>query len=173
MKRRKSLFFENRDVFFDQLRLDIAKHIRLAGKAKVKTAVRLNVASDLDWSQFVTEFPQVSFYDYTKVKARALDDTWPTNYQLTYSLNERSRWQTTRAILDRGKNIAAVFSTRYHPQSGRIDALPDSYRLNNRHYEVIDGDVHDVRLKKLDGSGVIVGLRFKGSLKRRALAMKN
>lgn len=173
MKRRKNLFFENRELFLDQLRHDIAKHIRLANMAQVKTAVRLNVASDLDWSQFVTEFPQVSFYDYTKVKSRTLDENWPANYQLTYSLNERSRWQTTRAILERGKNVAAVFSTRYHPQSGRIDALPDSYRLNNREYQVIDGDVHDVRLQELDGSGVIVGLRFKGSLKRRAQAIKN
>ena len=173
MLRRKNLLFENRDLFFEYLRADIRLHIENAKSKRIKSAVRLNVASDLNWSQFVTEFPQVSFYDYTKVKSRTLNKNWPTNYELTYSLNERSRWQTTRAILDRGKNVAAVFSTRYHPQSGRIDALPDSYRLNNREYEVIDGDVHDVRLQELDGSGVIVGLRFKGSLKRRDQAMKN
>lgn len=169
MIRRKTLLFSNPKEFERLLRQDLERLIAKAEKAALKPACRLNVASDLDWRHIIEDYPQISFYDYTKVKRR-LKHNLP-NYQVTYSYHERSPWQTTRAQLERGSNVAAIFSTRYHPQSGTIGKLPDSWTIANREYPVIDGDSHDVRLSALDGSGVIVGLRFKGSLKRRLRAI--
>jgi hypothetical protein len=68
-----------------------------------------------------------------------------------------------RAWLDAGHNVSVVFDTDYFPQSGRIGELPADWRIGKKTYQVIDGDKHDMRLRHIDGSGVIVGLRFKGS----------
>lgn len=171
MIRRKRLLFENPVKFEALLRADIESHILAAENKRLTPTIRLNVASDLDWRQLIADYPEAKFYDYTKVRSR-LFARKPDNYELTYSLNERSSWQTARAQLSRGGNVAAIFSTRYHPQSGRIDPLPDSWTIGKREYQIVDGDVHDVRLRETDGSGVIVGLRFKGSLRRRQKAIE-
>jgi|GEM_PF-5277100 len=173
MTRRKLFLVKEPALFEERLRRDIERHIHSATIADLKPAVRLNVASDLDWSHIARDYPNARFYDYTKVKRRLTDPTWPANYELTYSHNERSHWRTSRAQLERGGNVAAVFSTRYHPQSGRIDVLPESWTIGRREFAVIDGDKSDVRLREADGAGVIVGLRFKGSLKRRHAAINN
>ena len=56
--------------------------------------------------------------------------------------------------LRNGRNVAAVFSTK------KGEALPKTYKG----YEVIDGDLHDVRYK--DKQGVVVGLRAKGDARK-------
>jgi hypothetical protein len=173
MLRRKALFVADRSQFDDQLRTEIARHAALAYRKRLRAAVRLNVASDLDWAHIAREFPDVQFYDYTKVRSRLFDPSWPSNYQLTYSVNERTDTRTVRTILDSSLNAAVVFSTRYWPQGGRIDTLPVEWRIGRKYYPVVDGDRFDVRLRQLDGAGVVVGLRFKGSLRRRALAIAN
>jgi len=173
MIRRKQMFFEHRSGFLDLLRADINTIVRRAENRGLSPAVRLNVATDLDWSDFAAEFPNCTFYDYTKVRSRLLRSDWPPNYQLTYSLNERSHGRTVQSQLERGGNVAVVFSTRYFPQRGLIGDLPESWKLHGKHYRVIDGDRYDMRLRELDGSGIIVGLRFKGSLKRRQHAIEN
>ncbi len=65
--------------------------------------------------------------------------------------------------MNAGHNISLVFDTDYFPQSGRIGELPAEWRIGRKTWKDIDGDKHDMRLRKFDGAGVIVGLRFKGS----------
>ena len=173
MVRRKTEFCADPKRCELLLRQDIEKHAERAEAQSAIPAIRLNVASDLDWSHIARDYPAVTFYDYTKVRSRLQVSSWPANYELTYSHNERTHWRTSRAQLERGGNVAAVFSTRYHPQSGRIDTLPESYRIGGRLFPVVDGDKHDVRLRSADGHGVIVGLRFKGSLAKRSKAIQN
>ena len=176
MVRRKKLYAENPELFHKQFYTDIRAHIRKAAQEGLTPLLRPNVASDLDWRQVARDFPSLGMYDYTKVRSRmreVLDGKWPGNYELTYSYNERSHHRTVGSYLRNGLNVAVVFSTRYHPQSGRIDPLPKTYCIDGKEWKVVNADKYDMRLRKLDGSGVITGLRFKGSLKRRARAIQD
>ena len=93
-------------------------------------------------------FPEVDFYDYTKL----INRTTPKNYQLTYSHHNADFIETTKA-LESGLNVAVVF-----------EKLPKFIRVNGIKYNVIDGDKTDLRLdEKINGQTVVVGLKFKGS----------
>ena len=107
-------------------------------------AVRLNVFSDIPWERFLDldRFPDIQFYDYTKVAAR-LGRT-PANYYLTFSRSENNEPQA-RQSLAKGFNVAVPFRD------------PPARFLG---HPVIDGDTHDYRF--LDPKGVIVGLKPKG-----------
>jgi len=169
MLNRTSLFFNDREAFFQQLAKETARHIHKAKKLGVLPAVRPNVASDLDWSDYARANPELTLYDYTEVKSRLAKvkrGDWPSNYQLTYSINERSHWRTITSYLDAGFNCSIVFDTEYNPQSHKIGALPNRWTIGGKSWQVVDGDKHDLRLTKFDGCGKLVGLRFKGSRKR-------
>lgn len=169
MLNRTSLLHTDRNGFLEQLDKETAKHIRKADKLGVLPAVRPNIASDLDWSDYARANPELTLYDYTKVKSRlglVKSGQWPTNYQLTYSINERSHWRTITSYLDAGFNCSIVYDTEYNPQSHKIGALPTSWTIGGRSWNVVDGDKHDLRLTKFDGRGKLIGLRFKGSRKR-------
>ena len=169
MLNRTSLLFNDRDAFMHQLDKETAKHIRKANKLGVLPAVRPNIASDLDWSDYARANPELTLYDYTKVKSRLAkvkSGQWPPNYQLTYSINERSHWRTITSYLDAGFNCSIVFDTEYNPQTHKIGALPNRCKVGGKAWDVVDGDKHDIRIAKLDGRGKLVGLRFKGSRKR-------
>ena len=158
--------FADRPAFIDRLDRDIANHVRLAERKQLTPLVRLNVASDLEWFDIIDSWPDVQFYDYTKIRARFmryLRDELPSNYALTFSRHEKHHGATIRSYLDRGGNVAQVFDVDYYPAVGRIGSLPASVRVHGREYPVIDGDKHDVRLPSVDGRGVIVGLRLKGT----------
>lgn len=148
--------------FDRQLRAELDSFQASADRNGLECFVRLNVASDLDWSHIVRDYPRISFYDYSKIKSRC----WamarrelPPNYWITPSYHERLHWSTARAWLNRGLNISVVFDTDYCPQHDRIGVLPRTYRG----FPVVDGDQHDLRHPRWDGNGNIVGLRFKGS----------
>ena len=175
MTRRTQLLYTDRAEFDRLLRLDLAKLSINAERKLLEPLFRANVASDLDWSSLAREYPRVTFYDYTKVKSRLAAikrGLWPTNYELTYSVNERSHHRTIGAYLRAGYNVAAVYDTAYFPQTGRIDNLPQEWKFDGRYWPVVDGDTHDIRLREFDGSGVVVGLRFKGSRKRMPSAIR-
>ena len=173
MLRRTTELFTDRATFEARLCSDIERHIRQAQRAKLVPLLRLNVASDLDWTHVIRQFPEAHFYDYTKVRSRLKKDL-PSNYHLTYSVSERSDNRFIGRVLRSGRNVAAVFSTRYVPQHGRIDPLPASVSFGHgRQWPVVDGDYFDARLPDIDGRGVVVGLRFKGGLKRRAQAIRS
>ena len=154
----KTKFFaEDREGFKAQLRDDIQELVRKAKKLGMEPAVRLNGTSDIGFEIMFRDlmelFPEVQFYDYTKVFSRMrryLDGKCPSNYSLTFSRAETEEnharvWE----VLALGGNVAAVFAE-----------VPAEYMG----FRVIDGDESDARF--LDGKGVIVGLKAKGLAKK-------
>jgi hypothetical protein len=174
-KRITRWFFNDREAFESQLRADIAAHIVRSKKLGLKCAVRLNVASDLDWLKIVREFPNVVFYDYTKSSSRMIDyiaGRFPKNYHLTFSDSERTNDKFLRRVLENSGNVARVFDVTYHPQSGTFGELPKTICVDGLWARVIDGDLHDVRIPSVDGRGVVIGLRLKGTNQAKKHARK-
>lgn len=80
------LFYENRAEFILKLSREIENLQKRGDKNGKPCAVRLNGTSDIKWEKVApslfTDFPDVAFYDYTKVPNRQT----PDNYHLTYSM---------------------------------------------------------------------------------------
>jgi hypothetical protein len=140
------------DNFKACLRYDIVQLVERAAREKLIPCVRINGTSDL-WKlakQMALEFPEVQFYDYTK-----LPKPWQRqlpNYALTFSRSENNEADCL-AALEHGVNVSVVFQVK------RGRSLPQTWHG----YRVIDGDLHDLRF--LDPKGVVVGLRAKGPAK--------
>ena len=147
--RKTRMFFENRAGFMADLEKDIASIVRRADKNNLKPCVRLNGTSDLRWERtgIMEKFPNVIFYDYTKIKNRK---RLPKNYSLTFSRSEATTHDEWRKAIDNGMSVAVVFR----------DAMPESWLG----VPVIDGTTHDLRF--LDPKPCIVGLTAKGSAKK-------
>jgi hypothetical protein len=148
------LFHSNPELFYACLRHDIETVVLRAKKKGMTPAIRINGTSDLPKIAMAmsAEFPDVQFYDYTKLpkpelRARA-------NYHVTFSYSGENLPQALGA-LQNGVNVSVVFSTP------RGAALPSVW--NGR--PVIDGDSHDLRF--LDPTGVVVGLRAKGDARKQ------
>ena len=148
-------FFEDRDTFLSQLRADIKALVKKAKKLNMTPAIRLNGTSDLEWMRFgiMNEFPDVQFYDYTKVLNRLSKDI-PTNYHLTFSQSESNAFEVVTA-LNSGFNAAVVFSTK------KGEELPKEWNG----FPVHDGDDTDLRFMDPKG-GYVIGLRAKGKAKK-------
>ncbi len=152
--RKTKMFFEARDAFMAQLVKDIKLGIKQASKLGLKPVFRLNGTSDLSFEKYEVEgaknifalFPQVQFYDYTKVLGRKVADI--PNYHLTFSAADGNNADVAKAIAQ-GMNVAMVF-----------DALPEVYMGR----EVFNADETDLRF--LDPKGVIAGLKAKGRAKK-------
>src|SRR5262245_13666417 len=69
--RKRALFLNDRDTFQADIRHDIRALIREAQRKGLKPAVRLNGTSDIVWErvwpEVFAEFPEIQFYDYTKI----------------------------------------------------------------------------------------------------------
>ena len=148
--RKTRLFFTHRAKFLEMLRKDIAAAIRRAKRKRLTPCFRLNGTSDIAWEfvapEIFREFPDVQFYDYTKVTARLFRPR-PANYHLTFSLSEKNTADVKR-VMAAGYNVAAVFRT-----------LPKKF-LGRR---VFSGDTTDLRF--LDPKRCIVGVTPKGKAK--------
>lgn len=174
--RRTELWAFDPTTFYAQLAQEIAQHAAQAARASLRPCVRLNGTSDLPWHAYAEgralfeAFPDVQFYDYTKVRKTAL--AWNSGagalwgrYHITYSYSHaRAQRPGEEGARERGMlgyyqgTVAVVFEGKQ---------LPTHYKGR----PVIDGDVHDLRF--LDRPGVIAGLRAKGAArpgKGRALA---
>jgi len=162
---RTRYLMSDRAAFMWTLVAEIRRHVRRCRKAGVKPAVRLNGTSDIKWEasayhiggQSVFDwFPEVQFYDYTKIPGRKV----PANYHLTFSFTGEtlaSRAGAERAFRD-GQNVAVVF---------RNEAIRAGYMASLfMGREVINGDLTDLRFT--DPRGVVVGLYAKGPAKRDA-----
>ena len=146
--RKTKMFFEQRDAFMAQLEKDIKLGIKQAAKLGLTPVFRLNGTSDLAWEKYgiIEKFPQVQFYDYTKVLGRKVAHL--QNYHLTFSAADGNDADVAKAV-SAGMNVAAVF-----------DKLPSEYMGKT----VINADEHDLRF--LDPKGVIAGLKAKGKAKK-------
>ena len=118
-------------------------------------AVRLNGASDIVWEakfpQIFRWFPDVVFYDYSKISARVLSSSLPSNYSLTFSRSEANEPEAIK-VLKAGRNVAIVFTD-----------LAKAMREGWKGFRVINGDETDAR--PIDDVGVVVGLSPKGKAK--------
>jgi hypothetical protein len=151
-QKRTELFWNDRPAFIAQLKEEITGHVRRAKRNGLIPAVRLNGTSDIVWERIApelfTEFPEVQFYDYTKLDKR-FNHVLPSNYHLTFSQSENNQ-EVAEQLIARGVNVAVVFRMRK-------GELPATYKGA----KVIDGDLHDLRF--MDQKGVVIGLRAKGN----------
>ncbi len=149
------MYFEQRDLFMTQLRKDIMSLIKKARKMNMIPTVRLNGTSDIEWTRLgiMEEFPEIQFYDYTKV-ANRFDKKLPDNYHLTFSKNEANEAKAVE-VLKKGHNVAVVFDTKKGVE------LPETWYG----FEVVDGDTTDLRFLDPKG-GYVVGLRAKGKARK-------
>ncbi len=147
-KRKTRQFFEDRTGFMAQLEKDIKLGIKQAARLGLTPVFRLNGTSDLSWEKYgiIEKFPQVQFYDYTKVLGRKVAHL--PNYHLTFSAADGNDADVAKAIAQ-GMNVAMVF-----------DRLPAEYMGR----PVINADDTDLRF--LDPQGVIAGLKAKGRAKK-------
>ena len=153
-KRKTDLFLNDRDTFMEYIIEDITKFVNYCDKKGKLPAVRLNGTSDIQWETIKVNgktifelFPNVQFYDYTKIPTRKTKHI--PNYHLTWSYSEANQKYADR-FSDVEHNKAVVFNTK---------TLPSFFKG----LKVIDGDTHDMRF--LDEDNVVVGLRAKGKAK--------
>ena len=93
--RRTFLFLNDRDAFMRQVVREIELAARKAARAELTLAVRPNGTSDIRWENIPVErngatfphifaaFPELQFYDYTKIPNRRVAGI--ENYHLTFS----------------------------------------------------------------------------------------
>lgn len=152
----------------------IYKFVRRAAKQGFQPFMRLNVYSDIPWELFCPDlfkaFPQVAWYDYTKVAGRST----PKNYDLTFSYSG-TNGKLAKEELERGRRVAVVLLWKRHVPFApglSIDRLQQGGRVVElgRSYPVIEGDYpRDAKhpwgghgdMRPLDPGKCFVGLRFK------------
>lgn len=196
-------YLNSRAAFMAELVDDLTRFVRYCSRKGVKPAVRLNGTSDIQWevahpvevpwvsnninaagqreeeygsdryASVFDAFPEVQFYDYTKVYKRAYRSL-PSNYSLTLSYSEANpayQQAVLKAAKETGTNLAVV----YRSKEVRDNMLPsgdafgdwapgladrDTVRVFR---QVFDGDATDLRFT--DPKGVFVGLYAKGKAK--------
>lgn len=153
------------EAFAVRLWDDIESARREAARNGNHLGVRLNTLSDLNpiiHKKLIESFPDVTFYDYTKMGYSPVAE----NHHYTHSStgltqegvdNPHQNWPKMRRKLDGGENVAMVFSNKQK-------ALPAFVhdQETGKKYRVIDGRTHDFRpldmLEQEGEDGVIVGL---------------
>ena len=163
-QRKAEWFYRDRVGFMDQLFEDITKFEAYCKKRGIQPCVRLNGTTDIRWELIPISnivkgetkknifelFPNVQFYDYTKIPNRKVAD-YP-NYHLTWSYSsanpkyEELFWDVIR----KGMSVAVVFRKPINMTTWRG-------------YKVVDGDKDDLRF--LDPQSSIVALYAKGAAK--------
>ena len=153
-KRKTKLYLEDRDTFMSYLIADITKFVRYCEKKDKLPCLRLNGTSDIQWETIKIDgqhifdmFPNVQFYDYTKIPTRKVKHI--PNYHLTWSYSNANmgyaKWFDKLAY-----NIAVVFS----------GDMPIYFKGR----EVVNGDETDMRF--FDKPNVVVGLKAKGKARQ-------
>lgn len=161
--KKTKLFFEDRDAFFALLIPSVRTLVRKAKAAGLIPLCRLDGTSDIKWENIsftfegvyyeniFTMFPDLQFYDYTKIPNRRVDHI--PNYDLTFSYSGVVEFQPyVRKAIDNGYRIAVVFRDR--------NAIPAEFLGTT----CVDGDDSDLRHE--DPHGVVVALYAKGRAKR-------
>jgi len=156
--RKAEWFIKDQAGFMAQLIKDCIRFVAYCDKRGIKPAIRLNGTTDVRWELIKHDglslfeiFPEIMFYDYTKIANRPLDIP---NYKLTFSYSEASAAYEKQCFiaLKRGMNIAVVFRDK--------ESIPESFLG----LPTIDGDKTDLRF--LDPSQSIVALYAKGKARK-------
>lgn len=159
-KNRTKLFFNDRDVFRNQLQSEIQTHIRKAKRLGFEPCIRLNGTSDIKWEEIYPEIFDLGIvvYDYTKHFSRMLEyckGNLPDNYHLTFSRSENNDDKCLEILRTGRANITAVFGEK----------IPEKWKR----FKTYNADTHDLRF--LDphtgkGGGMVGGLLAKGRAKK-------
>ncbi len=147
-------FIENSSGFLYQLATELQK----ISKKGIKTAIRLNGTSDIDFIKLikdkcnidVLDLPNLVFYDYTKILSK-VERYKAANYTITFSRSE-TNWSDCEKALALGVNVSVLFDHRLK--------FPKEYKG----IKVVDGDKSDIVM--LNKKGVILGLKAKGKAKK-------
>jgi hypothetical protein len=150
------LFFANRSFFMDWLFAEIATMEKKAAKKGLKPAVRLNGTSDIGINTFTNSngvnvleaFPNIQFYDYTKVPNQLKKVT--DNYDVTFSFGGFANIDNVFKARLNGKRIAVPFAKETF--GGKF---PDTFLG----HPVVDGDETDLTF--LHPEKVVLGLKVK------------
>lgn len=170
-------YFADRSAFMVELAADLERFVNYCNRKGVKPAVRLNGTSDIQWevahpvagfASIFEAFPDVQFYDYTKVYKRVYRQL-PSNYTLVLSYSEASPAYATaviKAAYETGANVAVVYRTKEGRDAlvGKLASLEPAFAGSARlDRPVFNGDETDLRFT--DPARVIVGLYAKGAAK--------
>jgi hypothetical protein len=162
--RKTKMFFENRIEFMRLLVADIELAIKQSAKKNLIPVFRLNGTSDLSFEKYevvrdgklfrniFAAFPNIQFYDYTKILGRKVKDI--PNYHLTFSAADGNDSDVFKAMVLFGMNVAVVFGIK------KNSPMPETYK----NVPVFNGDDSDLRF--LDPQGHVVGLYAKGKAKK-------
>jgi len=157
---RTVLLKKDRRLFFQKLKKELNSFVLRCGREGVLPAVRLNCTSDVAWenvkdpetkTSIIDLYPNIQFYDYTKIIVR-LGNT-PSNYDLTFSRSESNEEDVMQALA-MGYNVAIPFS----------DGIPANYKG----FRVFNGDDNDLRFEdnkragNNTGMGMVIALEPKG-----------
>ncbi len=135
------------DIAFEGIRFTVARNAK--GKAM---SVTLN---NRDGLNVFDHYAGIAFVDYSKNPKR-FDRQLPANYHLTFSRSETNE-ATALQLLARGINVAAVFA----------GDKPSSWNG----FDVIDGDLHDLRQLDPRGKrGFVIALSPKGRKAKRDMS---
>ena len=151
--KKTKLFYNDRDLFMHLVIHEIRRWKAKAEEKHMDFSIRLNGTSDLSPELFkdpdtglnlLELFPDVQFYDYTKVYKRiALMEKYP-NYDLTFSYDGYN-WDECEKFLQNGGKAAVVF----------FDEKMPKYFAG---YPVVDANDYDMRY--LDPKKSIMGLHY-------------
>jgi len=153
--KKTKLFFEHREFTVRWIIAEIERFKRKADRISHTFSIRLNNTSDISPEEFyiiengnkinlLQLYPDIIFYDYTKISSRVkLIDKYP-NYDLTYSFNGYNI-DKCEEMLENNVRVAVVFNGE----------LPDMFMG----HKVVNGDLYDMRYK--EPNNVIVGLHYK------------
>ena len=154
--KKSKLFFEDRELFMRILIYELEKTREYAKNRNFGFSVRLNCTSDLspyifriDGKCILELYPDVIFYDYTKVPSRYSLVEKYENYHLTFSYDGYN-WDTCVDFLNKGVNVAVVFES---------DVMPTTWR-GYRCIEMSNSDLRYLDPKANDGVGFIGHLHF-------------
>jgi hypothetical protein len=157
-QRKAEWFYRDRDSFMAQLVIDVAKFANYCRKRDIQPCIRLNGTTDIRWELILIDgknifelFPNVQWYDYTKIPNRKVSHL--SNYHLTwsYSAANPKYEQLFDEVISNGMSVAVVFRKPVNLKTWRG-------------YKVVDGDKDDLRF--LDPKQSIVALYAKGKAKK-------
>jgi len=162
-QRKAEWFYRDRVSFMHQAVADTEKFERYCNKRDLQPVIRLNGTTDIRWELVPVErdgvtypnifaaFPNVQWYDYTKIANRKVSHI--PNYHLTWSYSGANSDYAAHLdkALAQGMSVAVVFRTKYDASTWRG-------------IKVTDGDKDDLRF--LDPQSSIVALYAKGKAKK-------
>ena len=150
------MFMRERETYLGHLGRQIGRLVAKADSESLRPCIRLNGSTDIPFERMrfgadrltlLERFPDVQFVDYTKIFSRLAKA--PANLSLTFSRSETNEAECLQALAS-GHNVAVVFGA----------GLPATWHG----YEVISGDLHDLRhLDPRAARGYVIGLTPKGA----------